>query len=233
MSRSSISHSPFRGAEFIKCALQVNSFHYRGQFRGQPHTGDPKHYAQQIINKAIELDIQVLAITDHNSIQGVDDFREAAQGTDIHIFPGFELSSNEGIHVLCLYPKEKRSEELGHFLGELGIRNPEPDHHVSSKTFSEILKIVHDQEGITIAAHVTHEKGLLKKLSGQSRINAWKDRNLLAIQIPDCVEDLPIEYRAIIQNNNSDYQRVDFIDSNTLPVAVLNAKGMFENNFLI
>ncbi len=219
-----ISHSHFRGAEFVKCALQVNSFHYRGQFKGRPHQGDPKNYAQQIIKKAIEQDIQVLGITDHNSIHGVDDFREAACGTDIHIFPGFELSSKEGIHILCLYPLEKSSEELGHFLGELGIRNPEPDYQVSGKTFSEILKIVYDQGGVTIAAHVTHQKGLLKALNGQASVNAWRDTNLLAIQIPGPIEDLPAEYRRIIENKNIDYQRVNSTD--TLPVAVLNAKDV-------
>ena len=226
MAKISNSHSEYRGAEFIKCALQVNSFHYSGQFRGQPHQGDPKKYAQKIIAKAIEQDIRVLGITDHNSVQGIDDFREAACGTDIHIFPGFELSSKGAIHILCLYPFEKSSVELGHLLGELGIRNPEPDHQVSTKTFPEILKIVHDQGGITIAAHATHDKGLLKALTGQPRVNAWRDRNLLAIQIPGLIEDLPVEYRKIIENKNIDYQRANSIDTNTLPVAALNAKDV-------
>ncbi|MCY4170330.1 MAG: PHP domain-containing protein [Bacteroidetes bacterium] len=210
----------------------MNSFHYRGEFRGQPHKGDSKNYAQQVIDKAIEQGIQVLAITDHNSVQGIDDFREAASGKKIHIFPGFELSSREGIHILCVYPLEKSLEELGLFLGELGIRNPEQDNQVSSKTFSEILKIVPDQGGITIAAHVTHEKGLFKALTGQPRVNAWKDINLLAIQIPGPIEDLPVEYRKIIENKNTDYHRPNSIDSNTLPVAVLNAKDVADTNDL-
>ena len=56
------------GARFFKCALQVNPHHYSGSFRGQQGEGDSADYVNAIIEKASELGISALAITDHNSV---------------------------------------------------------------------------------------------------------------------------------------------------------------------
>ena len=73
-------------------------------YRGQTTQGDALSHARQIVDKAVELGIEVLAITDHNSVEGVAAFRAASRNRPVHIFPGFELSSSEGVHLLCLYP---------------------------------------------------------------------------------------------------------------------------------
>ena len=111
------------GARFYRCALQVNPHHYASTFRGTASAGDSSTYAKAVIEKAVELGISVLAITDHNDVSGVPQFRAAAEGRDVHVFPGFELSSSEGVHVLCIYPKETDDHKLGRFLGESDARN--------------------------------------------------------------------------------------------------------------
>ena len=119
------------GAVFHRCALQVNPHHYGATFRGQAAGGDENTHAADIVEKALEVGVSVLAITDHNDVSGVPAFRSAAAGRDLHIFPGFELSSSEGIHVLCIYPQEVDQKELERFLGEFGIRNPKPSSDLS------------------------------------------------------------------------------------------------------
>ena len=114
------------GARFLKCALQVNPHHYAGTFRGRESDGNPLDYAKDIVAKAAELEVSVLAITDHNSVSSVTEFRYAAEDREITIFPGFEkISSSEGIHILCIYPPDTVEERLERFLGEFGIRSPE------------------------------------------------------------------------------------------------------------
>ena len=98
----------------------------RGTFRGQESDGSSIDYAKSIIAKAAELEVSVLAITDHNSVNSITEFRIAAEDNEITIFPGFEITSSEGIHVLCIYPPDTAEERLERFLGELGIRSPEP-----------------------------------------------------------------------------------------------------------
>ena len=136
-----------KGAVFHRCALQVNPFEYGRRYRGIKSSGDPESHARGMITKASELGISVLAITDHNDFKGVGPFRKVAKGHDITIFPGFEVSSSEGIHVLCIYPPNMEDDHLARFLGELGIREPGSSTTLSDKTFLDLLATVRDQGG--------------------------------------------------------------------------------------
>ena len=213
------------GAEFHKCAFQINPRHYSGTYRGREATLDDAGYVSALIDNAKKIGITVLAVTDHNHVGGVDAIRIEAQGQGIHVFPGFELSSTEGIHVLCLYPPETTGEQLGRFLGEFGIRATTTSSDLCDKPFSELLACVRDQGGISVAAHVTNDNGLLRVLQGQPRIRAWKDENLYAIQIPGPVQDLPDDIRPIVQNRNPDYAR-DYAPEADLAIATVNAKDV-------
>ena len=212
------------GAVFHRCALQVNPQSYNLQFRGQATTDDVTTHAREVVDKALALGISVLAITDHNDVSAVPAFQAAAGGR-LHIFPGFELSSHEGVHVLCLYPPESSQNQLGRYLGEFGITNTNPSSDLSSLAFEDILAKVRDQGGVTVAAHVTAAGGMLKVLKGQPRMSAWQNENLLAIQIPGPVADLPLEFRQIVENNNAAYNRGATAEEN-LAVAVVNAKDV-------
>lgn len=216
---------PPAGAVFHRCALQVNPHHYSGTFRGRATDGDSRSYAEAIVAKATEIGVSVLAVTDHNSVADVSAFRDAAAGRGVTIFPGFELSSSEGIHVLCIYPQETKEDRLERFLGEFGITRTAPSSDVSKGTFVEILEKVRQQAGITIAAHVTAKHGLLKTLSGQPRIKAWRSADLLAIQIPGPVQDLPRDLRLVVENKNGDYRRPSAAGDG-LAVAAVNAKDV-------
>lgn len=213
------------GAVFRRCALQVNPHHYGGTFRGQHNPGDARAHATAIVARAAEIGISVLAITDHNDVSGVPAFQHAATGRGITIFPGFELSSSEGIHVLCIYPPGTGEERLGRFLGEFGIRDTRPSSQLSSHSFDEILAKVREQDGISVAAHVTNDKGLFEVLDGQARVQAWRSDGLLAIQVPGVVEDLPQDVRPIVENRNPDYRRVHPAGAN-LAVAAINARDV-------
>jgi DNA repair ATPase RecN len=210
------------GAVFHRCALQVNPHDYAANFRGKAAGGDAVTHAKAIVEKAAEIGVSVLAITDHNDVSGVPAFRSAAEVSGIHVFPGFELSSSEGIHVLCIYSHGVEQHQLERFLGEFGIRNTTPSSDLSSKSFVEILGKVREQGGVTVAAHVTNDSGLFKVLSGKPRIQAWQAEDLLAIQIPGSVEDLPQDVRQIVKDENADYRRTHAADDG-LAVAVINA----------
>ncbi len=56
-----------------------------------------------IIQEALDLGINLLAITDHNSSGNIAAVMKAASGTGIHILPGMELQTHEEIHVLCIF----------------------------------------------------------------------------------------------------------------------------------
>ena len=215
-----------RGAVFHRCALQVNPFEYGRRYRGIKSSGDAESHARAVIAKASELGISVLAVTDHNDFKGVASFRNAARGHNITVFPGFEVSSSEGIHVLCIYPVNAQEDQLGLFLGELGIRELGSSNTLSDKSFGDVLATVRNQGGITIAAHVTSSPGgLLEVLSGQARIKAWRSTDLLAIQIPKSVGEVNAWVRSIIRNENPQYRR-SRTSGDGFAVAPVNAKDV-------
>lgn len=220
-----------QGAVFHRCALQVNPHDYAATFRGSKSDGAPEEYVRAIIEKAAKEDISVLAITDHNDVSSVHLFRKEAEGKktakgrEMTIFPGFELASSEGVHVLCIYSPDAGQGNLERFLGEFGIRKTESSADLSSKRFGEILVMVHDQKGIAVAAHATNDGGLFEVLDGKARINAWRNKQLLAVQIPGPIDALPHKYRQIVQNKDPNYRRGHPADEE-LAVAVVNAKDV-------
>ncbi len=220
-----------RGAEFHLCALQVNPHHYNETFRGKEAAGDAESHAKAIVAKAVEIGVSVLAITDHNNVSGVEAFRNAADGYGITIFPGFELSSSEGIHILCIYPSDTKKDRLERYLGEFGILETTPSSKLSSKSFEMVLEMVRTQGGITIAAHATNNSGLFSVLDGKARVKAWQSKDLLAIQIPGPVNELPQSVQQIVKNKNPDYQRLPAVGEN-LAVAVVNAKDVLNSEDL-
>lgn len=213
------------GARFYRCALQVNPHHYMSTYRGKGHEFNEEEYVKALIDKCTEMNIEIIAITDHNHVGSIDMFRDEAKKHGISVFPGFEIASSEGVHVLCIYPLEASIDTLSRYLGECGIRDTDPSSKLSNMSFNELLGRIIDQGGITIGAHVTQDKGLLHILHGNARINAWKDNNLLAVQIPGPIDSVPDDKRAFIKNHNLDYKRYPGAGDN-LALAVVNAKDV-------
>jgi len=214
-----------RGGRFFRCALQVNAYDYAAKYRGQPGTSDEGQFIADLVAKCVALDVRVLAVTDHNSVDCVDRIRDSATVAGICVLPGFEVSSSEGVHILCVYPPGAPVSKLRSYLGELGIHDAGDTTHLSSKSLSELLSCVWQRDGIPIAAHVSQENGLLHVLHGQARINAWKDRNLIAVQIPGALADTPSDKHPILANTNAEYRREPGAGPR-LALAVVNAKDI-------
>jgi len=56
-----------------------------------------------IVERAKELALGIIAITDHNSAENVAAVIEAAQGHELAVLPGMEVQSREEVHLLCLF----------------------------------------------------------------------------------------------------------------------------------
>ncbi len=57
----------------------------------------------RIIERAKELRLGLIAITDHNSAENAEAMLSAAEGSGITVLPGMELQTREEVHLLCLF----------------------------------------------------------------------------------------------------------------------------------
>jgi len=203
------------GARFYRCALQVNPFAYHERHAKQTNFKTEAEYNAAIVAACKKNEIEAIAITDHYRVADSRNLIQEARANGIFVFGGFEASSKDGVHFLCLYDPDK-DQNLERFIGQFGVH----DHNALSpngdKDCLELLECVRRQGGIAIAAHVAAASGLLATLDGQPRINAWKSSCLYACALPGTIDEAPQNIRPILKNKNRDYHR-------ERPVAVINA----------
>lgn len=61
----------------------------------------------ELIRAASDRNLDVIALTDHDTMNGLDEASDAAAEVDVELVPGIELSTvyeGHGVHVLCYYP---------------------------------------------------------------------------------------------------------------------------------
>lgn len=56
-----------------------------------------------IVERALEAGLGLLGVTDHNSAENAGAVLAAAKGTGVHVLPGMEVESREGVHLLALF----------------------------------------------------------------------------------------------------------------------------------
>ena len=130
-----------------------------------------------IVERAVELGLDWIAITDHNTAEMVEAVQRAAATTGLKVLPGMEVQSREEVHILCLFdslaqalqwqaivydslPAEKnRSEVFGaqYVVNHTGDYLRENDRLLlTSTTMSTetIVSRVREMGGLPLAAHV-------------------------------------------------------------------------------
>ena len=206
------------GARFYRCALQVNPFAYLGRHNKQTTFANEADYNAAIVQKCRDLNIEIIAVTDHYRVKHSTGLVQAARAAGIFAFGGFEASTKDGVHFLCLFDPDKDSR-LERFIGECGVHNDDDLSPTGNKDCLELLECARSWGGICIAAHVAGNNGLLQTLKGQPRINVWQSDDLLACALAGPVDNAPVGLRDIIDNSNGDYRRAR-------PLAVINAQDV-------
>jgi PHP family Zn ribbon phosphoesterase len=155
-----------------------------------------------IVQRALEHQIDLMAITDHNASANVSAVQKAAAGTGLTVLPGMEVQSREDVHLLTLFETldaleawqtqvDKALPDLPNrpdFFGEQFVVD-ETGEFVRSEprllstsvrlSIDEIFERAHALGGIVIPAHVERTTyGLLPTLGLISE--KWR---LLALEI--------------------------------------------------
>jgi 3',5'-nucleoside bisphosphate phosphatase len=65
-----------------------------------------------IVREALNKNINLIAITDHNSTANIVAVQKAAHKTGLAVLPGIEIQTREDIHSLCLFDTVEQTDEF-------------------------------------------------------------------------------------------------------------------------
>lgn len=147
---------------------------------------DGKANAGDIVKAALDAKLDAIAVTDHNSVNGIDTVREAAKNSGLVILPGAELTTRHG-HFLALFEIDTPTDELNAFLDHLGLdRQGRGDAHtVIADEIETVLQKIKEHGSIAVAAHIDRwPSGFLEtKDSRKRKQEIHENKNLDAIEI--------------------------------------------------
>jgi len=138
-----------------------------------------------IINMALIKSLDLIAITDHNSVKQLKAFRNVAKGK-INILLGVEIQSKDDIHILAYFNEQHDLDKIQAYLDQYLIEEPNnPDYYgrqvildeldkeigqesrllISSleRTTREIIEDIHEMGGKAVLAHVYRKYGYINK----------------------------------------------------------------------
>ena len=141
--------------------------------------GDLDMHPQALVEKALTSRLDVIAICDHNASENVPYVIKAAQGKNLKIIPGMEITSSEEVHLIALFESmadlsaiqatvyrhlagvndENRFgiQAIVNETGEVEGFNNKLLIGATDIPLNEILDLVHEQNGLAIASHIDRE----------------------------------------------------------------------------
>lgn len=176
-----------------------------------------------IIQTALDRQINLLAITDHNSTYNIAAIIKAAENTNIHILPGMELQTREEIHSLCLFDSMVQALKFQEI-----VTSTMPGLSNKAEYFGE--QFVVDASG----NFLRREESMLLASSSLSLKEAWvKVNGLGGLLIPSHVErsvfgllpvlgfipqDIQLEALEISKNTSADKARQQYPQLKNYPL---------------
>ncbi|NJN81411.1 MAG: transcriptional regulator [Caldilineaceae bacterium] len=150
---------------------------------------EPKTTYLEWLQTAADKDLDIVAMTDHNTVAGIAAIRKEIEwlvsldqagrltadeksrlarwrelSDRVLVLPGFEFTATFGFHILALFPPETTVRQLEHTLLMLSIPDDKLDAgSTETGASTDVLtayQIIHDAGGLVIAAHANSTHGV-------------------------------------------------------------------------
>ncbi|MBI5251520.1 MAG: histidinol phosphatase [Desulfomonile tiedjei] len=132
-----------------------------------------------IVRTAMDRELDMIAICDHNSSRNASATLRAAKGTGLTVISGMEITSSEEVHILGLFPTDREAQAVqeevyARLIGQnqeevfgYQVVVDEDDQVedldqrllIGATTLSceRVVKLIHDFRGLAIASHVDRQ----------------------------------------------------------------------------
>ena len=149
--------------------------------------GDISMSPQEIVRAAVEHELDIIAISDHNTVANVPGVMDAAKGTSLTVLPAMEITSREEVHILSIFPTLEvaravesqtlemlnDSDDESYVEDQIIVNGDDEVEGFCSKllitatklSVRKTVELVHSVGGIAIAAHIDRQAfGILGQL---------------------------------------------------------------------
>ncbi len=200
-----------------------------------------------ISERLVELGIDLISITDHNTTGNVRVFSEVFSKKGIKVIPGIEVHTKEDVHILGYFPSLDSSEEYSKWLyKKIPDVEIEPekfgyqlfvdkdDNFIATEekwlgqstelNINEAIESIHDFGGFFVYSHVNRKMGIIYQLGF---INEVDDENRIVAEV-SFKRDLEIlsPYRNLKKIRSSDAHSLDML---FLPMKLQMEKRSFDD----
>lgn len=176
---------------------------------------EPKASPLDILRRAEERELDIIAFTDHNSVRGYADMWREIEDLElleylkrlqpaeterlgeyrrllgkILVLPGFEFTATFGFHILAIFPPTTTIRRIEHLLLLLGVGEDRFGSGEVGAT-SDVLRayeVLSENGALVIGAHVNSTHGVAMqglRFGGQTKIAYTQDENLHALEVTD------------------------------------------------
>lgn len=166
---------------YKKIDLHIHSLASKCYVRANKQNNEYEEY-KLLIERMIESNIDIFAITDHNNINGYENIRRIILETEDYkeklknklILPGIEIDCY-GNHFLAIFSDEISLDKIKNFIISCGLENRDIPQSADRVTPLLLCEKVHELNGIVILAHADASKGFLEAYFNDVKENEKKD----------------------------------------------------------
>lgn len=193
--------------------------------------------ALDLLRKAEEAGLDMIAFTDHNSVRGYADLWREIEDLElleflnraspveaerlaeyrrllgkILLLPGFEFTATFGFHILAIFPETTSIRLMEHLLLTLGV----PEDRFGSGEVgatSDVLRayeVLGEHGALIIGAHVNSSHGIAMqgmRFGGQTKIAYTQDEHLHALEVTDLMSTSRRSTAAFFSGIKAEYPR--------------------------
>ncbi|MGD0499069.1 MAG: AAA family ATPase [Bryobacteraceae bacterium] len=140
----------------------------------------------RLVEESLKQGLDFIAITDHQTFSSVERAVHAA-GDKIVVAPGMEITTQEGSHILAIFPSGYSPDKQTKFLGFLEVSGTGDTSQASRRTVKEVFNKVNEEGGLIVVPHpFANKTGLLDSARKLSTKIEWLESGFVRlIQAPE------------------------------------------------
>jgi len=195
--------------------------------------GNTEMTPNNIVNMASIKGLNIISVTDHNSVNNYPAIDSIAKKLGIEVIPGIEVTTKEEVHVLCYFREYKDAYNFGQLIyeslpdmknsplifGEQNIYNTEDEIignvdklliNATNYTIDEMFCLTKKNHGIFVPAHVNKKSNGLLGVLGFIPFNLKID--FVEIFQKTIIDEKLIKNYTILKNSDA-HQLIDISES--------------------